>query len=443
MVSKLIKRLSKNQFLSLVFALIPASFIAGNLVLNLNILIFIITALIFHRKKIFKINLEFIDKSIIVFFLFILFTGIFNSIENYFYMTSISIAPNHDYTILYKTIFYLRYLILYFCIRYLIRNGFINLKYFFYSCFICSLFVGLDILYQLKFGKDIFGYKGIFIHSASRLSGPFGDELIAGSYVQRFGVIALFFFPFFFKNLDKKKLVIIVVALFMLYFVTIILSGNRMPLIMFMGLIILIIIFERRIRKYLLTLSLLASLLFAIIYSQNRNIESQMNTFFLQTKKLSSVLFSEEIDRYQLPDHFAEFESFYDTWLMNKYIGGGVRSFRINCPHRLNLHPDERKKCNTHPHNYYLEILADIGLIGFILTLIIFFLVFYKIFIKKYFLKSDLNSNILITPFIYLFLIEIFPIRSSGSFFTTTNSTYIFLILAILIGLSKKQKKIE
>ena len=76
MVSKLIKSLSKNQFLSLVFALIPASFIAGNLILNLNILIFIIIALIFHWKKIFKINLEFIDKSIIIFFLFISFTGI-------------------------------------------------------------------------------------------------------------------------------------------------------------------------------------------------------------------------------------------------------------------------------------------------------------------------------------------------------------------------------
>ncbi len=436
-------QLTKNHFLNLTFALIPASFIAGNLVLNLNILIFLVFTTIFYWKKMFNINFEFVDKLIITFFLFILFTGIYNSVERYLYMNSISITPEQDYTILYKTIFYLRYLLFYFCLRYLINNNLINLKYFFFSCFACSLFVSLDILYQLRFGEDIFGYKGIFVYSASRLSGPFGDELIAGSYIQRFSVIALFFFPFFFQNMGKKKLIIIVVSLFVLYFSTIILSGNRMPLIMFMGLIVLIVIFEKRIRKYLLTLSLLASILFATIYTQNRNIENQISTFFIQANKLSSVLFSEEIDRYQLPDHFAEFESFYDTWLMNKYIGGGVRSFRLNCPHRLNIHPDERKKCNTHPHNYYLEILPDIGLIGLILTLAIFLTTFYKTFVKKYFLRSNLNTNIIITPFIYLFLIEVFPIRSTGSFFTTSNSTYIFLILAILIGLSASKNKIE
>ena len=427
-----------NNYLNLLFTLIPASFIAGNLILNLNLVIFIISTLVLHWEKILKLDLDILDKLIIIFFLFCVFTGIFNTVEKYFYMKSINISPVYDYTVLFKTFFYLRYLVFYFCVRYLVRNNYINLKYFFFSCFICSLFVSLDIIYQLQFGTDIFGYKGIFIHSASRLSGPFGDELIAGSYLQRFSIIALFFFPFFFRNLDKKKLVPIILMLFLLYFVTIILSGNRMPLIMFMGLIVLLVIFERKIRKYLLTLSFLASILFAVIYSQNRNIESQIQTFFIQAQKLSSAAFNQEIDRHQLPDHFAEFESFYDTWLMNKDIGGGVRSFRINCPHRLNLHSDERKLCNTHPHNYYLEILADLGMVGFGLISLIFLLTVYQTFIKKYIFITSLNSNLIITPFIFLFLIEIFPIRSTGSFFTTANSTYIFLILAILIALSKK-----
>jgi len=69
---------------------------------------------------------------------------------------------------------------------------------------------------------------------------------------------------------------------------------------------------------------------------------------------------------------------------------------------------------------------------------LIFLLTVYQTFIKKYIFITSLNSNLIITPFIFLFLIEIFPIRSTGSFFTTANSTYIFLILAILIALSKK-----
>ena len=45
---------------------------------------------------------------------------------------------------------------------------------------------------------------------------------------------------------------------------------------------------------------------------------------------------------------------------MNKYIGGGIKSFRHNCPKRKILIHNERTTCNMHPHNYYLEILTDI-----------------------------------------------------------------------------------
>ena len=46
-------------------------------------------------------------------------------------------------------------------------------------------------------------------------------------------------------------------------------------------------------------------------------------------------------------------------------------------------------------------------------------------------------------PFIFLFISEIFPIKTSGSFFTTGNAVYIFLIMAITVGLSIKYNFIE
>ena len=42
----------------------------------------------------------------------------------------------------------------------------------------------------------------------------------------------------------------------------------------------------------------------------------------------------------------------------------------------------ERVKCNTHPHNYYLEIMSDIGLVGLSLVLVIFASVIYKSFVR-------------------------------------------------------------
>ena len=139
--------------------------------------------------------------------------------------------------------------------------------------------------------------------------------------------------------------------------------------------------------------------------------------------------------------HYAEFESFYDTWLMNKYTGGGIRSFRINCPYRENIELEERSTCNTHPHNYYLEILTDSGLVGLTIIVLIFSLIFYTSFIKKYFTNSNLllKSNYILTPFIFLFIAEIFPIKSTGSFFTTHNSAYIFFLMAVIVGFSKQK----
>ena len=96
-----------------------------------------------------------------------------------------------------------------------------------------------------------------------------------------------------------------------------------------------------------------------------------------------------------------------------------------------------------HPHNYYLEILTETGLIGFIIISIAFVNIIGITFYRKYFTKSSLSENNLIIPYIFLFLTEIFPLKSTGSFFTTGNTTYLFLIIGILIGLVRKENSIE
>ena len=124
---------------------------------------------------------------------------------------------------------------------------------------------------------------------------------------------------------------------------------------------------------------------------------------------------------------------------MNKYIGGGIKSFRRNCHHRDNIDKSTNFICNTHPHNYYLEILTDLGLLGFFLLVAIFSITLYRSLIKKYFLSSTLKNNYIITPFIFLFFAEIFPIKTSGSFFTTGNATFFFIVFAITIALSRER----
>jgi len=96
-----------------------------------------------------------------------------------------------------------------------------------------------------------------------------------------------------------------------------------------------------------------------------------------------------------------------------------------------------------HPHNYYLEILTETGILGFVVIIFSFSLLIYQSLIKKYFLKSNFHYDNKIIPFIFLFFVEIFPLKSTGSFFTTGNATYLFLIMGILAGLLPKYYYIE
>ena len=50
------KSIAKVSFINILFMALPASFIAGNLVLNLNVILIIISALIFYNLEIFKIQ---------------------------------------------------------------------------------------------------------------------------------------------------------------------------------------------------------------------------------------------------------------------------------------------------------------------------------------------------------------------------------------------------
>ena len=56
--------------------------------------------------------------------------------------------------------------------------------------------MGIDLIYQFIFGVDMLGFKQD-LSSANKFSGPFGDELIAGSYLQKFGFLSFFSFRYF------------------------------------------------------------------------------------------------------------------------------------------------------------------------------------------------------------------------------------------------------
>ena len=424
---------AKNYF-SFLLALLPISFIAGNMIININVIILIISALVLYKKELFKFQFKLLDKFLLLFFILILFTALYNDI---FIIVNDLYPPG--YPSILKSVLFLKYLFLYFTIKFLIGNRIINLKYFFISCTSCALFVSFDIFYQFIFGRDLFGFEPV----GRRLSGPFGDELIAGGYLQRFSIFSFFLIPLFFKDFSNKYLKFLIPIFFIIFFTALMLSGNRMPFILFIFTIFLIVLFQNQTRKYLLSFVIIFSFLFIFIYNASDKAKMNFNTFKMQISNMLVIAVKGDFKNKNSPQYLREFATFYDTWLINKYIGGGVKNFRYYCHHRPNKDKNSKFICNMHPHNYYLEILTETGVIGFIVISLIFLQVLYLSFYKKYIIKSSLSANNIIVPFIFLFIVEIFPLKSTGSFFTTGNTTYLFLILAAIIGLSCKENLIE
>ncbi len=424
------KRIIINFFL----ALIPLTLILGNLTINLNILIIIFLSGIFYFNRINFDNLSYVEKATIAFFSFILLTGLWNQII--IYTTENDFNDYH--VIITKSFFLLRFLVLIFIVKFLVEEKLFNFKWFFLSSLFCVTFVCIDIIYQFYFSKDIFGIAPMH---PRKLSGPFGDELIAGGYIQRFSIFAFFSLSLFLK-IRKPYLSLAFTALFLLTFISIILSGNRMPLILFALLIFLVLIFEKAVRKYIFPIFLITSIIFGSTYYFNKQVKINFDHFTRSTGKMINV-FMTDIGKKEkifkeadIPLYYQEFRSFYETWKMNKFIGGGVKSFRENCKRREIKNDYERVECNTHPHNYYLEIMSEIGLIGFFLVIFMFFSVVRSSFKQNY--QGGAYSNKVFIAILFVFIAEIIPVRSSGSFFTTGNATFIFLMYAILLGSIKK-----
>ena len=426
----------KNSYFNLLLSLMPLSFIAGNMIININTILIILSTLILFRGDIFKTKFFLVDKIIFIFFGFVIFTALFNDV---FYLNKLSWGTAYATTL--RSFLFLKYLLLYISIKFLIEKDYINFKLFFISCSLASLFVCFDIIYQFSFGKDIFGYKAI--PGFRKLGGPFGDELIAGGYIQRFSIFSFFLIPLFYKNFSPKILKFLIPILLIIILISLILSGNRMPLLLFILLVSLIVIFNKQTRKYFISFASILLIIFSLAFTFNQKVKNNFNSFYGQISNMAKILINKDFDN-NSSQYLKEFASFYDTWLLNKYIGGGIKSFRYYCHVRPNIDKNSKFVCNMHPHNYYLEILTETGLIGFFIMSIIFILILYKTFYKKYFdSNSSLTYNNISVPFIFLFFVEIFPLKSTGSFFTTGNATYIFLIMSILVGFAYKEKFIE
>ena len=390
-----------------------------------------------------------------------------------------------------KSIAFFRFFLLLIIVYLLSEFDILNFKYFLLSATFASLLISLDVIYQYNFGFNIiglentdariagWGHPGLGFHNSSF----FGEELIAGSFLKNFSFFAIFFVAFSLKNKNILRFITAVLVICILG-VGIMLSGNRMPLILFILGLFLIFLFNNNLKKAILVSCLSLSIVFGFIFSFDDHIKIKYESIYGNIKYSLSTIFSTEYNPYSdgekaesnsgnlwIDDIKNEWEVFYnrpkwnegesviddfeffwvmqntknsstklyltalDVWGKNKIFGNGIKSFREDCK-KFVVHKQNRL-CSNHPHNYYLEILTDTGILGILVTLVIG--LSFIVFIFKNFKFLNVNSleNLILLAATISLILEAFPIKTTGSIFTTSNATYLVLIGSIILSHDK------
>ncbi len=393
--------------IGLPFALISGAFLSDLIVILINLLF--IYFLIAYK------DFKFINNK---YFYFLLIFWFLFSIRSLF---------ADDILLSFKSsFFFIRIILLSFAVYYFLTISKDNFfKKYYKILLILIIFFSFDLIFQYFVGYNIFGFT---IDNPDKINGMFGDEAVAGSYLLR--LFPLILISGIFTNMKNKNIVFLFLSLLILF--SIFISGSRSSIFLSFLFILLVAISSRVLKKYVLISSLCLIIIlgsFSLFSKETRhslyyNIADPIKSMFLPNK--------ETLQSYNLPQRkFVIFtpiyQSHYESALLmfkdNIFFGHGTKMFRKKC--QLNKYKINHVSCTSHPHNFYIQFLAENGVIGFIFISLIF-LYLIKEYVINVFSKQKKNKNFNEILLLSGLICSFFPITPSGNFFNNWLSISIF-----------------
>ena len=435
----LVQNLS-SDFIFIYITLLPLALILGNFAINffLYFLVLLVFIRIFYTQKWNIIHIK-NNKIRIIFY----FTWI------YLVIVSIFIHEYSLKSITKSILFGLNFLFALGLSSYLFELNKKKLKIISVIFFSITIFIYFDLLYQFFNSemKDIFGFEVTNIRNYNyfgkdlvlpiRLSGPFKNELVPGFYLSTIGCLSIFLlFSFIYPN--RKKLLILFL---LINFAFVILTGERSSVIInYLTLFLFILLSTRFSLKTILNIFYLSIILILSINFNPTTKERFSDLIFWTfdkwsmkevSKDFENNGFTGKLNHKNIMDNVVKtpwmkhFSTSIEIIKANPLYGTGIRSFRYECKKY------DENSCTTHPHHYILEILSETGIIFFLLllTLIIFI-------VKESWKNKDKNYHFNL-GILLIFLSYLFPLRPTGSFFSSWHGSFFWILLAFLLFSTK------
>ena len=401
----------------ILFSLLPISIIIGSSISLINIVLFSLFFLfIYFTKNDFKIR----DFKPVLLLIILNLYLIFNSL--------ISVDPMSG---IYRNFGFIRFILFFLMVNYLFfisEKNFNILKIWTIVFFI----VLVDIYIERFSGSNILGFSGIegdIQTRGYRVVSFFRTEPIPGAFICGLSFIVLGYILSFLKSNRIFKLFGFLIILFCL--IGIILTGERSNgLKALIGFLIFILIIDYvKLKEKILFLLAIFIIFFSIInfsdYAKYRYIDqfySKIKTEKEREKFLSNSLY------------IRLYKSGINVFKNYPWFGVGNKNFRVETcdPKKDKLY--EEYHCSTHPHQVYIEMLSEHGIIGTIIILSIIFYLAFRLIRKIIDSKNYIQAGCLIFLFI-----NFTPVLPSGSFFSNFNITLFMINFSLMYGINKEK----
>ena len=406
--------LSNFSFLKLIIFLFPFSFLTGPFLPDFLIVLMSIISIYFLYKN--QFSDFYINKLYLIFFLTFFFIIILSSLLSQNILNSLIHFDG--------PIFYFRYLFFIIFIQQILIKDFRILKLLYNSILISTLFLLFDGIFQWIFSFDMLGIK----NNSIRVTGVFGSEEILGHYLGFIAPILYILNLYFFKNTSKLYILINILILLFCLFVTLI-SGDRTGLLKLTFFLIAIFLFDKSVRKYLTYLLLIFIFISVILINSSQNLKFRYSETVNQMMdaRISFIPFNRNHENHIIGS--------YRMFIDKPLIGHGPQGFRLYCKNNINYNFSENV-CNNHPHNYYFQSLAELGILGFVLILG-FYLYLCLFMIKRlsiaFISKHTTNLESVKSLFLSHLLINFFPLMPHFNFYNNWTNSLLFLNISLVI----------